>query len=231
MMKMKESATSRCYDLWARFYDNTFGALVHKRQIRALEELRLSPGDRVLDLGVGTGMTLRHYPDNITIVGMDLSAGMLGKAADKVREQGLSHCSLVQADAMHPPFAENSFDHIMISHTVSVVSDPPKLMRWAQRLVKPGGRIVVLNHFQSNAWPIAMIEKVVNPLCVKIGWRSDLSLHECIADSDLHVRYRFKMTLIDLWQIVVLTDHEPGVTRSRDEPTRAAGNAEAAVSH
>lgn len=212
-MKMSEPTTSRCYDLWSGIYDRTFGALVHKRQIRALEQLRPAPGDRVLDLGVGTGMTLRHYPDNITVVGMDLSGGMLAKADQKVRELNLPHCRLVQGDAMHPPFADHSFDHIMISHTISVVSEPARLLWWAQRLVKPGGRIVVLNHFQSANRVVGWFEKILNPLCVKIGWRSDLPLAECLEEVDLHVRYRFKMSTVDFWQIVVLTDHEPGLTR------------------
>lgn len=222
-MKMSEPATSRCYDLWSGFYDRTFGALVHQRQIRALQELRPQPGQRVLDIGVGTGMTLRHYPKNVTVVGMDLSSGMLAKAAEKVRTLGLDHCRLVQADAMMPPFAPRSFDHIMISHTISVVSDPARLLRWAAQLVKPGGRIVVLNHFRSPNRFIGFFEKLVNPICVKIGWRSDLSLEECLQNVDLHVRYRFKMSLVDFWQIVVLTEHEPGVTRrpQQDEPAKA----------
>ena len=212
-MRMKEPATRRCYDLWAGFYDRTFGALVHKRQRVALQQLNPQPGDRILDLGVGTGMTLEHYRRDVTVVGLDLSMGMLAKANTKRRELGLEHCHLVQADAMLPPFAESSFDHVMITHTVSVVSDPPRLMRWAQRLVKPGGQIIVLNHFRSSNPLIGGLEKLANPLCVKIGWRSDLSLEDCIGDADLHVAYRFKVSTIDLWQIVVLTEHEPGLTR------------------
>lgn len=215
--RMAEPTTGRCYDLWSRFYDHTFGRLVHQRQLRALEQLRPKPGDRVLDIGVGTGMTLRHYPHGVRVVGLDLSWGMLSKAADKVREDGLSHCRLVQADAMYPPFADASFDHVMVSHTISVVSDPGKLLAWARRLVKPGGRIVVLNHFQSANPVVAWFEKVFNPLCVKIGWRSDLSLEECLQGADLHVQYRFKMAMFDFWQIVVLTEHRPGLSR-RPEP-------------
>lgn len=206
--RMSEPVTGKCYDIWSGIYDRTFGALVHQRQIRALEELRPRAGDRVLDIGVGTGMTLRHYPDNITVVGMDLSAGMLAKAADKVEQDKLDHCRLIQADAMLPPFADESFDHIMISHTISVVSDPAKLLRWAQRLVKPGGRIVVLNHFMSPHPVVGWFERVLNPLCVKIGWRSDLPLAECLEGVDLHVQYRFKMSSIDFWQVVVLGREE-----------------------
>lgn len=220
-MKMSEPTTSKTYDVWAAFYDKTFGALVHRRQLKALEQLRAEPGQRVLDLGVGTGMTLRHYPKNITVVGMDLSGGMLAKAAQKASEDNLTHCRLVQGDAMLPPFADNSFDHIIITHTISVVSEPAKLLQWAKRMVKPGGRIVVLNHFRASNPVIGWLEKVANPLCVKIGWRSDLSLDECLEGVDLHVRYQFRMRIIDLWQIVVLTEHEPGITRG-DQPASAS---------
>lgn len=215
MSRMRESITKKTYDAWAVIYDHTFGALVHRRQMRALEHVRPREGDRVLDLGVGTGMTLRHYPRNVTVVGVDLSPGMLAKAARKKQELNLSHCHLVNADAMLPPFADASFDHIVISHTISVVSEPARLLAWASRLVKPTGRIVVLNHFLSANPVLAWFEKLLNPLCVKIGWRSDLSLEECMAECDLHVAYRFKVSLYDFWQIAILTPHQPGLTRSR----------------
>ncbi len=207
-MRMTEQVTGSIYDLWAKFYDYSFGSLVRQRQRAAVQQLRLHPGDRVLDLGVGTGMTFEHYPKNVSVVGIDLSSGMLHKAARKIDKQQLNHCTLVQGDAMRPPFADHSFDHVMITHVISVVSDPQKLLHWAQRLVKPGGRIVVLNHFLAGNLMVATIERALNPLFVRIGWRSDLSMAECLRGQDLslQVQYRFKLSAIDLWQIVVLSD-------------------------
>jgi phosphatidylethanolamine/phosphatidyl-N-methylethanolamine N-methyltransferase len=208
-MNMSEPTTSRLYDVWSRVYDRTFGVLVQKRQRRALEQLHLRPGDKVLDIGVGTGIMLAHYPHDVTVVGMDLSGGMLAKAREKCLELGLDHCHLVRADAMLPPFAPQSFDHVMISHTISVVSDPARLVRWARTLVKPRGRIVLLNHFQSTNPLMGWLERILNPVFVKIGWRSDLPLEEVLSGVDLHVQYRFKLRMIDLWQIVVLTPEKP----------------------
>ena len=202
---MSEPATSRIYDLWAKAYDGTFGRLVHKRQTRAIKEMRHQPGDRVLDLGIGTGMSLHEYPHALEVVGMDLSAGMLAKAAEKVAEHNLSHVSLIRGNALETPFADHSFDHVVISHTISVVSEPNRLLHEAKRLVKPDGKIIVLNHFRSSAPLVGWFERVANPLFVKIGWRSDLTLEECLDGVGLRVLYHFKTSAVDIWQIVVLS--------------------------
>lgn len=205
MKTMKTSWTSKCYDVWALFYDKTFGALVHKRHLAAMSHLRTEEGDLVLDLGVGTGMTLPEYKHNITVVGADLSAGMLAKAMGKKQEHNLDHVTLIQANAMFPPLAEQAFDHIMIAHTISVVHEPNKLLLWAQKLVKPGGTIVLLNHFHAHNRLVAWFETITNPIFMKIGWKSDLKLEDCLKGTDLHVQYLFKTSWMDIWQIAVLS--------------------------
>jgi len=205
MKTMKTSWTSRCYDVWAYFYDHTFGALVVSRHHCAMQHIRAKPGAMVLDLGVGTGMMLADYPRDITVIGADLSAGMLAKAMIKRQENHLGHVTLIQANAMFPPLAEHCFDHIMIAHTISVVHEPNKLLLWAQRLVKPGGTIILLNHFHAHNRFVAFIETITNPIFMKIGWKSDLSLEDCLKGTDLNVHYLFKTSWMDLWQIAVLS--------------------------
>ena len=220
---MTEATTSSLYDLWSWFYDYTFGALVHQRQIRAVKELRPKPGERILDLGCGTGMTLEYYPDDVEVVGMDLSAGMLDGAKAKIKAKGIKNVKLVRGDAMMPPFAEHSFDQVLVTHTITVVSEPEKLLAWAGRMVKPGGRIVVLNHFQSTNRVMAFLERISNPMWIKIGWKSDLPLAPLLKDSSFKVEYHFKMGILDLWQILVLsTPSAPSQPGPRTRVTRHA---------
>jgi phosphatidylethanolamine/phosphatidyl-N-methylethanolamine N-methyltransferase len=167
----------------------------------------IRPSDLILDLGIGTGVSLDYYPtDRGRIVGVDLSSGMLRKAREKIRERGLNNAVVFQADAMRLPFADDTFDHVFMSHVISVVSDPYKLIQEAQRVAKPGGRIVMVNHFQSTNRFIALVEKWLCPLCTKLGWRSDLALQDLVRRTGVEVDYRYKLESIDLWETVVITN-------------------------
>ena len=201
---MRERSTAKIYDVQSKVYDHTFGKLVQKRLSRAIQQFEIKPGDFVLDLGVGTGNSLRLYPNQGTVVGIDLSAGMLDKAAEKVSEK--PNIALVQGNALQLPFADSSFDHVFLSHVISVVSDAVAVIRETQRVAKPGARVVMLNHFQSTNKMVAKIEKVISPICTKLGWRSDLSLQDLLAHTGVTVDYRYKLTSPDIWETVVFTN-------------------------
>jgi phosphatidylethanolamine/phosphatidyl-N-methylethanolamine N-methyltransferase len=205
---MQEASTRKIYDIHSVFYDATFGRLVRKRIAKAISHMNIQDTHRVLDLGIGTGVSLNYYPNRGRIIGVDLSSGMLRECRKKIRERGLDHATVFQADAMVLPFGDDTFDHVFISHVISVVSDPYNLVREAQRVARPGARIVIVNHFQSTNRFIAMVEKWLCPLCTKLGWRSDLALSDLIERTRIEVDYRYKLSTPDIWETVVLTNNK-----------------------
>src|SRR3954452_9609600 len=205
---MQESSTKKIYDVHSMFYDATFGRLVKRRIERAINHMNIADTDRVLDLGIGTGASLGFYPKRGRIFGVDLSAGMLRECRKKVRAMGLEHTTVFQANALELPFGDDTFDHVFISHVISVVSDPYLLVQEAQRVAKPNARIVIVNHFQSTNRFIALIEKWLCPLCTKLGWRSDLALQDLVRRTGVEVDYRYKLESIDLWETVVITNNK-----------------------
>jgi phosphatidylethanolamine/phosphatidyl-N-methylethanolamine N-methyltransferase len=210
---MQESSTRVLYDAQSRVYDKTFGRLVQRRIARAISHINIQPGDRILDLGIGTGAALQYYPlDRGRIFGIDLSAGMLNLCIQRMEKLNRTNATVIQGDALHLPFGDDTFDHIFISHVISVVSDPCVLMREAQRVAKPEARIVMLNHFQSTNRFLAFVEKILCPLCTKLGWRSDLALHDLIKRTGVEVDYRFKLENIDLWETVVISNNKLAAT-------------------
>lgn len=206
---MQEATTKRIYDVLSIFYEVTFARIVKRRVESAVKHLNVRPNDVVLDLGIGTGTSLNYFPrDRGRIIGVDLSSGMLKQCRKKIAEWGLTNVNVYQANALQLPFADDTFDQVFISHVISVVSDPAALVREAQRVAKPGARILILNHFQSSNRLIALIEKWLCPLFVHVGWRSDLALQDVIRATNLEIDYRFKIQNIDLWETVVTTNNK-----------------------
>jgi phosphatidylethanolamine/phosphatidyl-N-methylethanolamine N-methyltransferase len=218
---MQEASTKKIYDVHSMFYDATFGRLVKRRIERAINHMNISDTDLVLDLGIGTGASLGFYPRHGHIIGVDLSSGMLREARKKIREQNMTHATVFQADALKLPFGDDTFDHVFISHVISVVSDPYMLVREAQRVAKPGSRIVIVNHFQSTNRFIAMLEKWASPVCTKLGWRSDLALQDLIRRTGVEIDYRYKLENIDLWETVVITNTKSALPIQRSETIAA----------
>lgn len=206
---MQEATTRRIYDWQSVVYEATFARLVKRRVETAVKHMNVRSDDLVLDLGIGTGASLNYFPrDRGRIVGIDLSAGMLKHCYQKITEWGLKNVYICQANALQLPFADDTFDQVFISHVISVVSDPAALVREAQRVAKPGARILILNHFQSSNRLIAMIERWLCPLFVHVGWRSDLALQDVIRATNLEIDYRYKLQNIDLWETVVTTNNK-----------------------
>ena len=199
---MQEATTKLIYDFQSHFYDQLASRTLARRQRAAIKRMHIQPGQRVLDIGIGTGLSLDVYPDDCHVVGLDLSERMLAKARQKVVSLNLKNVDLLCADAMFCNFAPQSFDYILLSHVISVVSNPEQLIRLAYYVGKPGCRIVIINHFRSANRMVGLVETLICPLCMHLGWRSDLSLQELIRTTGLHIDYRYKIEPVDLWETV-----------------------------
>ncbi len=171
---MSQPHESRVYSDLARFYDFFFGRVFVDREHEVIEGLNLRPGNRVLEVGVGTGIALDAYPPYAHIVAIDPSADMLERAKKRVAENGWGHIELKQGDALNLDYPDNSFDYVTSFHVLTVVPDPYRMMSEMVRVCKPGGRIAITTHFQSANRVVAALNTIVNPITRQLGWTTRL---------------------------------------------------------
>jgi phosphatidylethanolamine/phosphatidyl-N-methylethanolamine N-methyltransferase len=198
----------KIYAGYSGVYDALFKRFFYPRIKHAINYMDIKPGDRVLDVGVGTGLSLAEYPKHCTVVGIDLSTEMLSKAKKKITVNRYDNINVVSMDAMNAGFEDDTFDKVFISHVVSVVPDPYKLMSEVRRVCRKDGEVVVVNHFKSRNRLLEKAEKIVNPVCERIGWRNDLCLNEFIERSGIKVRRQYMLKKLDFWHIVFATNEK-----------------------
>ena len=192
----------RVYEKLASVYDLIFGPTLHPGRLVALEGMGIKPGDRILEVGVGTGINLSLYPNNCQITGIDLSTSMLDKAREKAAREGLRHVRLHEMDAANLTFADDSFDIVYAPYLVSVVPDPVQVAREMKRVCRPGGKIIVLNHFRSANPILSRLERAISPFTVHIGFKSDLDLPGFLAQAELEPVSIKKVNHPRIWSLV-----------------------------
>jgi phosphatidylethanolamine/phosphatidyl-N-methylethanolamine N-methyltransferase len=203
---MQVGEIKKIYGRYARVYDAIFKRWFYPRQKHAIQALDISPGQRVLDVGVGTGFSLPLYPQHADVIGVDLLSEMICEAQEKVYREQLRHVTLMQMDAERLAFADDVFDYVVAAFVVSVVPDPVRFLSEVKRVSKPDGQIIIINHFQSENPIMAQLEKWAAPLCTKIGWHSDLRLADLIRHTDLQIERRYSLNRIDLWDVVLASN-------------------------
>ena len=163
----------KAYARWAPVYDIVYDKLTEaagRQAVRAVEAC----GPKILEVGVGTGLSLGYYSPTSEVTGIDLSDDMLDRARAKVARRGLRHVKSLEAmDATHLSFEDASFDGVTAQFLITLVPQPERALDEMARVLKPGGEIVLVNHFGQDEGPLAKIETAVAPICSKIGWSSD----------------------------------------------------------
>ena len=198
----------RVYEKLSNVYDLIFGPTLHPGRLVALERMGIGPGDRILEVGVGTGINTSLYPRTCHITGVDLSSSMLEKARERVAREGLRNVRLLEMDAQRLTFADDSFDIVYAPYLVSVVPDPVAVACEMRRVCRPGGKIIILNHFRSANPILSRIERAISPFTVHIGFKSDLDLPAFLAQASLAPISIEKVNVPKIWSLVTcLKDH------------------------
>jgi phosphatidylethanolamine/phosphatidyl-N-methylethanolamine N-methyltransferase len=174
------------YRRWAGIYDTAFGGVSSKGRLRAVSLINRLPGRDVLEVGVGTGLALPHYDRDKRITGIDLSTEMLRKARERTRKDGLAHVeALHEMDAEATPFQDDAFDIAVGMFVASVVPNPQRLLAEMRRLVRPGGDILLVNHFAAAKGPRWWLERAMAPASRALGWHPDFAMDAIFSAEDL----------------------------------------------
>ena len=193
----------RRYDRLAVVYDRFFGPGLQAGRAHALQRLPLRADDAVLDIGIGTALTAELYPVGCSVIGIDISPGMLERAARRISQMGLHHVQLLEMDAAAMQFADDTFSIVYAAYVLTAVPDPVVVAREMRRVCKPGGYIVFLNHFLSDHPVLSWCERTITPFTERMGFRTDLSLSWVLAEAELTAVRIERVNRMGLWSLVV----------------------------
>jgi len=175
--QLDADAVRRAYRRWAGVYDLAFGGISAMGRQRAVAEVNRLPGARVLEVGVGTGLALPHYGAEKRITGIDLSVEMLARATARVAAEQLDNVeALLVLDAEDTGFVAGQFDIAVAMFVASVVPNPGLLLAEMRRVVRPGGHILLVNHFAAENGPRWWVERALAPASRALGWHPDFAV-------------------------------------------------------
>jgi phosphatidylethanolamine/phosphatidyl-N-methylethanolamine N-methyltransferase len=202
--------TIRTYRWVSGSYDVVFGPIFHPGRKEAVRIANDRPGQRILEVGVGTGLSLPHFRSDSHVSGIDISEEMLAKARRRVEEEKLAHVDALHVmDAEHLEFPDNSFDAVLALYVAPVVPDPARFAAEMRRVCIPGGTIVLVNHFMSENWALRFCEKRLARLARHIGFHPDFEFDSFMRDSRLTVREIRPSNLFGYWRLLRCVNEKP----------------------
>jgi phosphatidylethanolamine/phosphatidyl-N-methylethanolamine N-methyltransferase len=199
---MDYETINRAYAILSPVYDFLFDKIFYPGRVAAVDLLEIQPGNRVLEVGVGTGLNLPLYSRDCNVTGIDISKEMLRKAEERVLTLGMANTKLMVMDGSKLDFPDDSFDRVIATYVISAVPDPVKTLLEMRRVCKPSGHLVILNHFKSENPIIGMFEKLLAPVCTKIGFNTELKLMPLLERVALSPDQMHRVNLMNGWRLV-----------------------------
>jgi len=199
---MNSTSIQVAYKRYARNYNLIFGKIFEQGRRRVIERMNCQPGEKILDVGIGTGLSLNFYPEYATVVGVDISPHMLRVAQRQVESLSVNHICLSLMDAQQLSFRDNTFDKVSAMYVASVVPDPKSMIAEMKRVCKRDGDLFILNHFSNSHLLPRLIETVLIPFENVIGFRPRFSLERLIVDTQLNVTSVLPVNFFGFWTLI-----------------------------
>jgi phosphatidylethanolamine/phosphatidyl-N-methylethanolamine N-methyltransferase len=201
---LESQRVRRVYSALAKVYDDCFDWALGPGRRLAVARLPIRPGQRVLEVGVGTGLSLPHYPLGTHITGIDISEPMLELGRERAERLGRRNLDLRLMDARELSYPDATFDHVLAPYVISVVPEPERVMREIARVCKPGGTVMVVNHFGSASSRLRQLERWGSALSQWVGFRLDLPVETVLATAALEPVKIERVNLLGLWRLIEL---------------------------
>ncbi len=186
---MKIDRIKDVYAVHSYFYDSIFGRFYAPGRLAAIRLMDIKPGQEVLEVGVGTGVSLPHYPGHARVVGIDISSEMLAKAKERNVNLGLSNVEIYEMDAGRMEFPDRRFDKVIAAHVISVVPEPLKVMKEMVRVCKDEGKVYILNYVGASSGVVAWFEGKFQPVRQALGLGRNVDFGALIADAGLVIEH------------------------------------------
>jgi len=194
--------TTKIYSLYSHFYDSFFGAIFHPGLRAASELMNIQPGEKVLEVGIGTGMSLSLYPDNVEVVGIDISQDMIKQAGEKKQRMGYTNVRLCITDAAEMGFKNNYFDKVIASHSITVIPQPSKTLKELKRVCKENAEFFFLNYSGSDDNIVARIEKAWSPIRSRLGLGKAIDLEGLLQKANFKIDFKNRVNILKLFQLI-----------------------------
>ncbi|MEX0965592.1 MAG: methyltransferase domain-containing protein [Pseudohongiellaceae bacterium] len=169
-IQMDIASVEKTYDRYSSFYDIIFGAFFAPGRVEVINQLKFEDDAHILEIGIGTGASLGLYPQKAKITGVDLSEEML-RLSERRAQKSARAVDLYMMNAEKLDFSDNSFSHVVAMYVVSVSPDPAAIVEEMVRVCKPGGEVVILNHFSDDNSLFGKFEKALAPFSSSLGFK------------------------------------------------------------